>query len=147
MITCHIEPISYNELLTYMRQQAEDAFPSLKDEERLQAFAAKLHQNAEFCLCRDNGELVGMIAFYANGQGADFAYIPHVFVSLDYRKTGLFSRMLKVIEEYVQERGFSEIKLEVADDNTTAQSAYQKQGFLREGAASTQSSYMKKIIK
>ena len=51
MITCHIEPISYNELLTYMRQQAEEAFPSLKDEERLQAFAAKLHQNAEFCLC------------------------------------------------------------------------------------------------
>ena len=145
-ITCKIEPISVEELLNYMRFQANEAFPSLKDEERLLSFATKLHENAEFCLCRDEEKLVGMIACYANGQGADFAYIPHVYVSPNYRKIGLFSRMLKTIEKYVQEKGFSEIRLEVENDNWGAQSAYLKNGFLQKKIASPKSIYMVKSL-
>ena len=145
-ITCQIEQIDYDELLGFMRQQAEDAFPSLKDEERLLAFSKKLHTHAEFCLCRDNGKLVGMIAFYANGQGADFAYIPHVYVSPGYRKSGLFSQMLKIIEKYVKEKSFSEIKLEVRNDNKNAQSAYLKNGFSYDELASPESVYMVKRL-
>ena len=145
-ITCKIEPISLEELLNYMRFQANEAFPSLKDKTKLFAFATKLHENAEFCLCRDEGKLVGMIAYYANGQGADFAYIPHVYVSPNYRKRGLFSRMLKTIEKYVQEKGFSEIRLEVEKDNVIAQSAYLRYGFTQYCIASPDSIYMSKII-
>lgn len=145
-ITCKIEPISLEELLIYMRFQANEAFPSLKDKTKLHAFATKLYENAEFCLCRDEGNLVGMIAFYANGQGADFAYIPHVYVSPNYRKVGLFSRMLNTIEKYVQEKGFSEIRLEVEKDNDFAQSAYLRNGFTQYGIAGTDSIYMSKII-
>ena len=145
-ITCKIEPISLEELLNYMRFQANEAFPSLKDKTKLLAFATKLHENAEFCLCRDEGKLVGMIAYYANGQGADFAYIPHVYVSPNYRKISLFSRMLNTIEEYVIKKGFSEIRLEVENDNWGAQSAYLKNGFLQKKIASPKSIYMVKSL-
>lgn len=145
-ITCIIESISLEELLIYMRFQANEAFPSLKDKTKLLAFATKLHENAEFCLCRDEGKLVGMIAYYANGQGADFAYMPHVYVSPNYRKVGLFSRMLNTIEKYVQEKGFSEIRLEVEKNNLFALSAYLRNGFTQYGIASPDSIYMSKII-
>ncbi len=146
-ITCKIESISLEELLIYMRFQANEAFPSLKDKTKLLAFATKLHENAEFCLCRDDGKLVGMIAYYANGQGADFAYMPHVYVSPNYRKVGLFSRMLNTIEKYVQEKGFSEIRLEVEKENVIAQSVYLRNGFTQYKTASPNSMYMSKIFK
>ena len=87
-----------------------------------------------------------MIAYYANGKGVDFAYIPHVYVSPRYRKLGLFSRMLNTIEKYVQEKGFSEIRLEVENDNWGAQSAYLKNGFLLKKIASPRSIYMVKSL-
>lgn len=129
-----------------MRFQAKEAFPLLKDEKRLLSFATKIHNDAEFCFCRDDGKLIGMIAYYANGKGVDFAYIPHVYVSPRYRKLGLFSRMLKTIEKYVQEKGFSEIRLEVENDNWSAQSAYVKNGFLQKKIASPRSIYMVKSL-
>lgn len=145
-ITCQIEQIDYDELLGFMRQQAEDAFPALKDEEHLLAFSKKLYTHAELCLCRDNGKLVGMIAFYANGQGADFAYITHVYVSPKYRGWGLFAKMLQVMEKFVMKRGFAEIKLEVDNDNLRAQKAYIKQSFKIDSSANLNSKYMVKKL-
>ena len=146
-ITCKIEPISLEELLNYMRFQANEAFPSLKDKTKLLAFATKLHENAEFCLCRDEGKLVGMVAFYANGQGADFAYIPHVYVSPDYRKMRLFATMLNKTEYDVKKKGFSEIRLEVEKENVIAQSAYLRNGFTQYKTVSPNSMYMSKTLK
>lgn len=42
-------------------------------------------------------KMVCMIASYANGQGADFAYIPHVYMSPMYRRKGIFSNMLEIV--------------------------------------------------
>ena len=145
-IICKIESISLEELLAYLRFQANEAFPSLKDNTKLLAFATKLHGNAEFCLCRDEGKLVGMIAYYANGQGADFAYIPHVYVSPKYRNKGLFATMLNKAECNIKKKGFSEIRLEVEKDNVIAQSAYLRYGFTQYSIASPCSIYMSKII-
>lgn len=146
MITCQIETIAFEELLNYMRFQANEAFPSLKDKTKLHAFATKLYENAEFCLCRDEGDLVGMIAFYANRKGADFAYIPHVYVSPKYRKKRFFATMLNKVEYSIRKKGFFEIKLEVEKDNVLAQSVYSKNGFVRERIATEDSELMKKIL-
>lgn len=143
-ITCNIESISFDELIDYMRLQAEESFPSLKNEEKLKGFAAKLHSHAEFCLCRDKDKLAGMIAFYANGQGADFAYVPHVYVSPSYRRQGLFSLMLNTTIDYVRTKGFSEIRLEVENNNIPAKESYLRLGFSMEESASQHSTYMVK---
>lgn len=130
-IICQIEAIPYNELLSYMQHQASDSFPALLDEKKLLAFVMKLDSHAEFCLCRnDQGKAVGMVAFYANGQGADFAYITHAYVSPEYRRQGCFRRMLTTISSVARERGFHEIKLEVARDNIGALQSYLKNGFM-----------------
>ena len=145
-ITCQLEQISLEDLIAYMRFQADEAFPSLKDENKLHAFASKLHENANFCISRDKGELVGMIAYYANGQGTDFAYIPHVYVSPEYRKMKLFAAMLKIVVLDVKQKGFAEIRLEVRKDNTIAQSAYLRNGFSPIDVESSDSIFMSKSL-
>ncbi len=142
-----IEQLQLDELKAFLREQAEDAFPDLKDEQRLNMLAEKWATNAEFCTCRnDEGSLVGMIAFYANGKGADFAYIPHVYVSHNYRGKGVFKQMLLMVENTVRTRGFKEVRLEVHNDNKTAIRSYERTGFVRLGEAGKDSVFLKKTI-
>ena len=146
MITCRIESLSYNELRAYMDYQANDSFPNLKDQSILNQFSKKLFDNAHFCICRDGETPIGMIAFYANGRGSDSAYIPHVYVSPEYRRQGLLSKMMHIVEEFSKEQGFSSIRLEVDFQNLSAQNAYARYGFQTEKKASPHSCYMIKTI-
>ena len=147
-MTFQIERLGFAELYDFLRFQAKDSFPDLKDEDRLKMLAEKWSKYAECSTCRNDDEhLVGMIAFYANRQGAEFAYIPHVYVSPDYRHQGLFSKMLQIMETYVKQKGFSKIKLEVNNDNIIAKSSYIRQGFVEDIIASEETVYLVKNIR
>ena len=146
MITCMIEKPDYDELFSYMHYQVEDAFPHLRGEQRTKAFTDKLYAHADFCFCRDNGQLVGMIAYYANGDGADFAYLAQVYVSPDYRRVGLCSRMLDLVTNDARTKGFHEIRLEVYKYNEYAHHYYANHGFVTMYDASLETMLMRKTI-
>lgn len=138
-----IEHLQLSELVKFLREQANDAFPGLKDEKRLNMLAEKWHKYAEFCTCRnETGQLVGMIAFYANQPSEGVVYIPHIYVSCEYRGRKVFTSMLRVIEKYVKDSEFRFIRLEVQKSNKNAQKAYSHYGFSYLGAASEESLYM-----
>lgn len=142
-----IEQLQLDELKAFLREQAEDAFPDLKDEQRLNMLAEKWIANAEFCTCRDSeGSLIGMVAFYANGEGSDFAYIPHVYVSPNFRGKGVFKQMFQMVENNVRAKGFQEIRLEAHNDNHAALKSYERVGFARYGAVGGDSVFLKKTI-
>jgi len=141
-----IEKIGYEDFISFMDKQANDTFPTLLDEKWRLTFSNKLYFNAEFCFCRDNNTLVGVIAFYANRKDVDFAYIPHIYVSPEYRGQGVFSKMFQVVEKEIALRGFSGIKLQVDTTNIRGQHAYMKQGFVMGKAANLDSIYMEKKI-
>ena len=139
-----IERLQFPELLACLREQADDAFPSLKDKQRVNLLADKWHQNAEFCTCRDDrGQLVGMIAFYANRPEGGEVYIPHVYVCREHRGKGVFSELFHAVLKYVTCKGFEAIRLEVQNNNLTAKKAYLRQGFHIEGSSSDNSVFMK----
>ena len=146
-MTFQIERLGFEELCGYLRLQAEDSFPDLKDEKKLKMLAEKWSTNAECSTCRnDEGQLVGIIAFYANGQGADFAYIPHVYVSPEYRHKGQFAKLLQIMETYVKQKDFAKIRLEVNNDNVIAKNSYLRQGFVEDVIAGKNTVYMVKNI-
>lgn len=146
-MTFQIERLELEELSAFLRMQADDAFPDLKDEDRLKMLAEKWSNNAECSTCRANdGNLIGMIAFYANGKNADFAYIPHVYVSSKYRKRGLFTQMLSIVEAYIKTKGFRLLKLEVHNGNSEARRVYLSNKFIDYGDASDNSKYMIKQL-
>ena len=73
-----IESLHLSELVAFLQIQADDCFPDLKDEERLNMLAEKWYNFAEFCTCREeDGHLVGMIVFYANQPENGIVYVPH----------------------------------------------------------------------
>lgn len=146
MITCQIEKPVYEELRRYMHYQVADAFPHLRGEQRTEAFTDKLYAYADFCFCRDEGQLVGMIAYYANGEGADFAYLAQVYVSPDYRRKGLCSNMLAHVAQDARRKGFHEIRLEVYKYNVDAQHFYMDYGFVAMDDASPETLLMRKTL-
>ena len=146
MITCQNEKPDYAELLRYMHYQVTDAFPHLRGDQRTKVFTDKLYAHADFCFCRDEGQLVGMIAYYANGEGADFAYLVQIYVSPDYRRMGLFSRMLDLISQDARSKGFHEMRLEVYKYNAEAQCCYKHNGFRAMDIAKPETLYMNKMI-
>lgn len=138
-----IEPLLLEELQAFLREQAVDAFPDLKDEQRLVMLSEKWHSYAEFCTCRnDEGGLVGMIAFYANQPESGVVYIPHVYVSGAYRGQNLMSSMLNAIKAYVKKKGFMYMRLEVHKENERAQMAYIHYGFTLSGDNTDKSVFM-----
>jgi len=142
-MTITIEQLQLDELKVFLHKQADDAFPDLKDELRLNMLAKKWHEYAEFCTCRDDAnKLVGIIAFYANNPETGVAFIPHVYVNRELRGKDIFSLMLQEITSHIRPIGFNEIKLEVANDNIRAQKAYLKQGFEKCGESNRKSIYM-----
>ena len=142
-----IEQLLFSELVEFLQIQADEAFPSLKDEQQLDQLSKKWQKYAKFCICRDaNNQLVGMIVFYDNQPENKIVYLPHVYVSKAYRGTGTFTLLLDTIVSYVKEKGFNCIRLEVSNENVRAQNAYLKNGFLIDGSASEKSMYMKRII-
>jgi len=142
-MTITIEQLQLDELKAFLRVQADDAFPGLKDQNRLNVLAEKWHKYAEFCTCRDEGgQLVGMIAFYANQPLGGVIYIPHVYVSKNYRGKGAFTYMFVQIKQYATNKGFSLIRLEVQKDNIKAQRSYLNNGFQIDRGASKKTIYM-----
>ena len=146
MITCQKEKPDYSEFLSYMHYQIDDAFPHLRGEEQTISFTDKLYAHADFCFCRDDGYLVGMIAYYANSEGADFAYLAQVYVSPDYRRMGLCSHMLELVTQDAKSKGFQEIRLEVYKNDVKSQHCYMRNGFLAMDIAKQDTIYMNKTI-
>ena len=129
-----IEQLGIEELQAFLRDQAEDAFPDLKDEKRLAMLSEKWHSNAEICTCRnDKDQLEGMIAFYANQPENGTVYIPHVYVNSECRGKRLMSSMLDTIKKYTKDKGFVYMRLEVKKTNQKAQIAYEHYGFYPSG--------------
>lgn len=128
-MTIAIEQLSLPELKSFLREQAQDAFPLLRDEDKLNVLAEKWQSHAEFCTCRLDNRLVGMVAFYANQPDVRVAYISHVYVSKDLRGRSLFSKMLRCIKNEIRPKGFTVIRLEVNANNYSAQEAYVRNGF------------------
>lgn len=138
-----IEHLDFPELVAYLREQANDAFPDLKDEGRLNMLAEKWYKYAEFCVCRDkDDQLVGMIAFYINQREECVAYIPHVYVNKIFRGKGIFAGLFLRVKDYVKDKGFCLIRLEVQKNNIRARRAYLNIGFQIDGEASEESIYM-----
>lgn len=141
-MTIAIEPLSLSDLKSFLREQAQDAFPSLRDEDKLNVLAEKWQSHAEFCTCRLDNRLVGMVAFYANQPEKGIVYLPHVYVRSECRGQRIMTSLLNKIEEYTKERGFMAFRLEVLKSNMLAQKAYSHYGFSYLGEASDKSIYL-----
>lgn len=126
IITINTENFTVDEVKLHMETTREDFIP--RDESFISEYSLKLAHNAEFIVARDaNGEMVGLVAYYANLSPK--AYITHVWVSRNCRGSGGCGRMLQYLHLSLQKRKFNSIRLEVRVDNESAIKAYKKEGY------------------
>lgn len=139
-----IVSLSELEVIEFFNKTISD-FSSFREEDFKNNYARKLSSNASFVVIRDmNGNIVAMIAAYLNNP--PLCYISHVSVLDEYKRNGLFSRMLTLLEKEAMLLNCSIIKLEVKENNAPAIAAYKKSGFEFECLASDDSVYMKKLL-
>ena len=139
-----IVSLSELEIIDFFNRTISD-FPSFREEEFRFKYARKLSSNASFVVMRNiKGDIVAMIAAYINNP--PLCYISHVSVLDEYKRNGLFGKMLAFLENVAKQHNCSLIKLEVKKNNAPAIAAYKKNGFVIDCMASEESMYMQKLL-
>lgn len=112
-----------------LMQKVNQCFtPPLSDSVDLGAYSEKLYNHALFVAAEDNGEIIGLTAYYRNSE-ANQLYIPLICVDSSSRSRGVGSMILSRLTELSAE-GFCSIALEVKKTNIPAYQFYKKHGFI-----------------
>lgn len=125
MCSIAIEHISAPDMVKHLEEN-NDVMPYTDDFR--QEYSSKLAQNAEFCVARNEGnEIIGVVAFYCNQPPV--AYISHACIDSMYRGKKIIAKMLNCVQQYVADKDFDFLRVEVLNDNYHAIKAYENFGF------------------
>lgn len=109
----------------------EACFPHLKEKiTSLKEFSEKLYCNAEVYIAYEE-ERIGFVAFYANDKVEFCGYITLIGIIDKYRNKGLGKELMDYSISIMKTKGMQICKLEVDNENYSAQTFYQKSGFLK----------------
>ena len=100
---------------------------------------------ADFCVAYTD-DVIGYVAMYANDLQSETAYITLIAVRRENQKAGVGSALIAWCESTAIGRGMRQLRLEVAEDNTTARSFYERHGFCYEAGQKEGSLYMRKSL-
>ncbi|GHT33459.1 hypothetical protein AGMMS49574_19180 [Bacteroidia bacterium] len=132
---CNIEykckTVSHEILLDFFRQHFHEFIPPLDTMVCIEEYVKKLFDYSVIVEAWHEQKLIGLIAVYCNNQKTKGAYISSVIVSKNYINNGVASSLLSLIIQYVKERGFQYIILEVNKENYPAYQLYLKSGFFK----------------
>lgn len=110
----------------------EACFPHMKEKiPSLKEFSEKLHCNAEVYIAREGENNLGFVAFYANDQVEYCGYITLIGVLEKYRHKGIGKKILFHALDEMKNKCMKKCKLEVDKDNYSAQTFYNKTGFIK----------------
>lgn len=144
MIKYYFGKLSVSKVLDFLIQtDCEFPYP-LSSRVNINKYAIKLSDFSHFSYCMDDGIIVGMISCYINNPPMGF--ISNVCVKSKYQGLGIFSKMLEVLIQSVQDFGICYLRLEV-DNNNIAQQVYLRKKFVMKEAASDHSTYMEYVIR
>lgn len=122
-----IEKCGFAEVMDFSLTLKADS-PYFLENVEINDYVKKISEKSTFVTCRnDEGRIVGFLSFYMNNS--DFAFITLVGVLKDYRRNGIFSKMLFLLEAKGVCQEYDQVRLEVANANKGALEAYRKTGF------------------
>jgi ribosomal protein S18 acetylase RimI-like enzyme len=110
--------------------------PSLSSRINLFAYAQKIEQHAVRFECLYAGELIGLIAMYANDPTGVYAHITNVSLEQQFQGQGIAQKLLENAIAYTYQNHFSFINLQVNPKNSQAMKLYHKFGFATTTSAS-----------
>ena len=136
--------LDFDKVLKFLIDTDNEFQSPLSTKVNLEEYARKLSAFSSFAYCEEDGDIAGMISCYTNSPPS--GYISNVCIKKKHQGKGLFSQMFSVLLQNCKSIGIGVIRLEVNNDNISAQNIYRHTGFTECGQARNQSIYMEYII-
>lgn len=92
-------------------------------------YSCKIFENADLFEAWVDGVLIGLVAAYCDNNINKASYITNVSVFKEWRGGGVATNLLDHCIEYVKNKRFEQVVLEVHESNTVAIKLYEKKGF------------------
>lgn len=99
------------------------------DVDNVDNYVNKIKNKAELVAHIVEGVCVGFIAFYANDEAKENAFITMVMIRSDMRGRKIAGSLLTAVLENLKSRGFKFCNLEVKENNVNAIKLYERLGF------------------
>lgn len=112
----------------------------------INVLAEKYVRYANLLVMNVKQKRAGYIAYYRNDPSSTNAYITMVVVKPEFRKCGIATRMLNEVIRDCKDNHFSDLRLEVDNENDIAKSLYKKMGFEFEKESRSNKSYYRKAL-
>lgn len=110
------------------------------------AYCEKVCKYAEFICAKENSEIIGFIAFYANDCAEHTAYITQLDVLPKCQNMGVGAALIDAAEDISRKQSMKVMRLEVRKDNAKAIRFYMKHGYMNDGGYTDKSYYMSKNL-
>ena len=120
---------SQADIAQHLAQCDAQFIPPLSQRVELDAYATKLWERAERHEAWEDGRLIGLLAVYCNDAQHQRAFITSVSVLAEHVGRGIARDLLARCIEQARNAQFTEVVLEVANDNLPALRLYQSAGF------------------
>ena len=142
-----IEYVQKSEDVLSLLEHFDSVFPHLKEKISSYAeYAEKLSRFAHVCVIKLEGELCGLLVYYANDKETRTAYIALIGVMEKFQGRRIGQRLLEHCVERSLAYGMHRLNLEVDLDNEQAIRFYKKHGFCECGKKSYSSMYLTKSL-
>ncbi len=119
----------YNQIEDMIREEQKLKGKDFIDVGNLNNYIDKIKNKAELIAHIVEGVCVGFIAFYANDEAKENAFITMVMIRSDMRGRKIAGSLLTAVLENLKSRGFKFCNLEVRTNNTNAIKLYENLGF------------------
>ena len=119
----------YNQIEDMIREEQKLKGKDFIDVGNLNNYIDKIKNKAELIAHIIEGTCVGFIAFYANDEAKENAFITMVMIRSDMRGRKIAGSLLTAVLENLKSRGFKFCNLEVRTNNTNAIKLYENLGF------------------
>lgn len=110
------------------------------------ALLEKISKFAIVTVAKNDDDLLGYAAFYANDKTTCIAYLTLIGVRPKCQKQGVGKKLLMQVEQISQFKGMARINLEVKKSNDVAIEFYERQGYRYLKDCSNNSIYMTKSL-
>lgn len=92
-----------DKLYQYLTAVDKDFNPALSSKIDLKQYTERIVEKAKICCAlSDEDNIMGVVVFYANDFEKQYAYIPLVSVSAEYRRQGIARKLMKYALVYIK---------------------------------------------
>lgn len=119
-----------DKLYQYLTAVDKDFNPVLSSKIDLKQYTERIVEKAKICCAlSDEDNIIGVVAFYANDFEKQYAYIPLVSVSAEYRRQGIARKLMEEVLSFIKSLNEKILVAGIHTYNQNACELYVKLGF------------------